>query len=64
MKALWKNLSDTYKILISMLLFVMLIQLSTLVYIWKVESKVLLEKERHNLSYELDINEKLLIQQA
>ncbi len=45
-----------------MLLFVMLIQLSTLVYIWKVESKVLLEKERQNLSYELNINEKLLLQ--
>ena len=62
MKSLWKNLPDTYKILISMLLFVMLIQLSTLIYIWKVESKVLLEKERQNLSYELDINAKLLLQ--
>jgi signal transduction histidine kinase len=39
----------------------MLIQLSTLLYIWKVESKVLLEKERENLSYQLDINAKLLL---
>ncbi len=45
-----------------MLLFVMLIQLSTLVYIWKVESKVLLKKERQNLSYELNINAKLLLE--
>jgi len=61
MRKLWKKLSDTYKILISMLLFIMLIQLSTLVYIWKFESKVLLEKERKNLSYQLDMNAKLLV---
>jgi len=44
-----------------MLLFIMFIQLSTLVYIWKYESKVLLEKERENLSYQLDIDAKLLL---
>jgi len=58
---IWKRLSDTYKILISMLLFIMLIQLGTLVYIWKVESKLLLEKERKNLNYQLEINAKLLV---
>ena len=36
-----------------MLLFIVVIQLSTLIYIWKFESKVLLEKERKNLSYTL-----------
>jgi signal transduction histidine kinase len=61
MKTLWKKLSDTYKILISMLMFIMLIQLSTLVYIWKFESKVLLKKERENLNYQLDIDAKLLL---
>jgi signal transduction histidine kinase len=61
MKQIWKNLSATYKILITMLLFVMLIQLTTLLYIWKVESKVLLEKERQNLIYQLNINAKLLL---
>jgi len=61
MKYAWKNLSQTYKILITMLLFVMLIQLSTLLYIWKVESKVLLEQERQNLIYQLNINAKLLV---
>jgi len=61
MKNGWKNLSQTYKILITMLLFVMLIQLSTLLYIWKVESKVLLEQERQNLVYQLNINAKLLV---
>jgi signal transduction histidine kinase len=61
MKKEWKKLSDTYKILISMLLFIMFIQLSTLVYIWKYESKVLLEKERKNLSYQLDMSAKLLL---
>ena len=44
-----------------MLLFVMFIQLSTLLYIWKVESKVLLEQERQNLIYQLNINAKLLV---
>ena len=44
-----------------MLLFIMFIQLSTLIYIWKYESKVLLEKERENLSYQLDIDAKLLL---
>jgi len=44
-----------------MLLFVILIQLSTLLYIWKVESKVLLEQERQNLAYQLNINTKLLV---
>jgi signal transduction histidine kinase len=58
---LWKKLSDTYKILISMLTFIMLIQLGTLVYIWKFESKILLEKERKNLSYQLKISSKQLI---
>jgi len=53
MKTLWKKLSDTYKISISMLLLIVLIQLSTLIYIWKFESKVLLDKERKNLSYAL-----------
>jgi len=61
MKNAWKNLSQTYKILITMLLFVMLIQLTTLLYIWKVESKVLLEQERQNLIYQLNINAKLLV---
>jgi len=61
MKQLWKKLSDTYKILISMLLFIMFIQLSTLVYIWIFESKVLLEKERKNLSYQLDMNARLFV---
>ncbi len=60
MKTLWKKLSDTYKILISMLLFIMLIQFGTLVYIWKYESKVLLDKERKNLTYQLNVNCKRL----
>jgi len=61
MKRLWKRLSDTYKILISMLLFIMLIQLGTLIYIWKYESKVLLDKERKNLAYQLNVSSKSLI---
>jgi len=60
MITLWKQLSDTYKILISMLLFIMLIQLGTLIYIWKHESKVLLDKERKNLTYQLNVNCKRL----
>jgi signal transduction histidine kinase len=60
MTILWKQLSDTYKILISMLLFIMLIQLGTLIYIWKYESEILLDKERKNLSYQLDVNCKRL----
>jgi len=53
MITLWKNLSDTYKIIVFMLLLIMTIKLGTLLYIWKFESEVLLEKERTNLSYEL-----------
>lgn len=53
MITLWKNLSDTYKIVVFMLLLIMTIKLGTLLYIWKFESEVLLEKERTNLSYEL-----------
>ena len=60
MKPLWKKLSATYKILISMLLFIMLIQLGTLIYIWKYESNVLLDKERKNLTYQLNVNAKRL----
>jgi len=44
-----------------MLLFIMFIQLSTLIYIWKYESNLLLEKERENLSYQLEIDAKLLL---
>jgi signal transduction histidine kinase len=61
MKNSWKVLSDTYKILIAMLVFIMLIQLSTLLYIWKVESKILLKKEGKRLEYQLDINAKLFL---
>ena len=43
-----------------MLLFIMLIQLGTLIYIWKHESKVLLDKERKNLTYQLNVNCKRL----
>ena len=60
MITLWEKLSDTYKILLSMLLLIMLIQLITLLYIWKFESKILLKKERKNLTYQLGINSKLL----
>jgi len=56
----WHNLSNTYKILITMLLFILLIQLGTLLYIWKFESNVLLQKERENLQYQLEIDAKLL----
>ena len=44
-----------------MLFFIMLIQLSTLLYIWKFENSVLLEKERKNLSYQLDTDANLLL---
>jgi len=57
----WSRLSDTYKILITMLFLIMTIQLSSLIYIWKFESKILLEKEQKNLVYQLDVNAKLLI---
>jgi signal transduction histidine kinase len=50
----WKNLSDTYKIVFFMLFLILFIQLGTLLYIWKFESKILLDKERKNLSYELE----------
>jgi signal transduction histidine kinase len=43
-----------------MLLFILLIQLMTLLYIWKFESSILLEKERKNLTYQLKINRQLL----
>ena len=56
----WKNLSNTYKILLTMLLFIMLIQLITLLYVWRVESTILLQKERQNLNYQLKIDAKLL----
>lgn len=58
---LWNRLSPTYKIFISMLFFIMFIQLGTLLYVWNVQSQILLEKERENLSYQLDIDAKLLL---
>jgi signal transduction histidine kinase len=61
MLQLWKKLSETYKIFISMLIFIMFIQLSTLVYIWKFETRVLVKKEQKNLSYQLEIDADLLL---
>ena len=61
MLSLWEKLSETYKIFISMLIFIMFIQLSTLVYIWKFETTVLIEKERKNLAYQLEIDANLLL---
>ena len=60
MKIFWSRLSETYKIFISMLLFIMLIQLGTMYYIWSFESKVLLAKETKNLTYQLNTEAKLL----
>jgi len=62
MKKLWKNLSETYKIFTLMLLFIVGVQLSTLLYVWRVESKVLLDKERQTLSSQLSIQAQLLEQ--
>jgi signal transduction histidine kinase len=60
MRKFWHKISETYKIFISMLLFIMLIQLGTIFYIWSFESKVLLNKATQNLSYQLDTEAKLL----
>ncbi len=60
MRKFWKSLSETYKIFISMLLFIMLIQLGTMAYIWSFESKLLLKRVTENLSYQLHTEEKLL----
>ena len=62
MKKLWQNLSETYKIFTLMLLLIVTIQLSTLLYVWRVESKVLLDKERQTLSSQLSIQRQLLEQ--
>ena len=45
-----------------MLLLIVTIQLSTLLYVWRVESKVLLDKERQTLSSQLSIQRQLLEQ--
>jgi signal transduction histidine kinase len=37
-----------------MLIFIVLVQLGTLMYIWKVESRLLLQKEEKNLRYQLE----------
>lgn len=44
-----------------MLLLILMIQLGTLLYIWTFKSEILLEKERTNLSYQLDRNAKRLM---
>lgn len=59
-KTLWRNLSDTYKIFVSMLLLILTIQLGTLLYIWTFKSEVLLEKERQSLEHQLERNAKRL----
>lgn len=59
-KALWRNLSDTYKIFISMLLLILAIQLGTLLYIWTFKSEILLDKERQSLEHQLESNAKRL----
>ncbi len=60
MRKFWNRLSETYKIFISMLLFIMLIQLGTIYYIWSFQSKVLLNKVTTNLTYQLNTEVKLL----
>ncbi|CAA6827860.1 MAG: HAMP domain-containing protein [uncultured Sulfurovum sp.] len=51
---LWRNRADAYKTVVFMLFFILLIQLGTLLYIWKFESKVLFNQEYADLKYELD----------
>ncbi len=56
----WNRLSISYKISIMMLLFILIIELITIFYIWYFESKVLIEKERQNLTRQLNIQAKQL----
>ena len=53
MMSRWKIFLDNYKTVFFMLIIILFIQLVALLYIWKFESKILLEKERKNLSYAL-----------
>jgi len=57
----WKKLTDSYKIVIAMLLSIVFIQLGTLIYIWKFESLLLVKKEEKNLNYQLKNKEKELL---
>lgn len=43
-----------------MLIFIIVIQLSTLIYIWKYESEILIEKERKSLEYKLNVHSERL----
>ena len=60
MIGLWKRVSKSYQWVFIMLLFISMIQLGSLIYIWKVESALLIEKEKKNLRYQLD-NRKILL---
>ncbi len=53
MKNFWSRLSIAYKIFVAMLIVFSTVQIITIAYIWKVESKILIEKEEKNLKRQL-----------
>lgn len=60
MRNRWKNLSETYRVFVLMVLLIVVLQLVTLLYLWRVESQILIEKERKSLTSHLSIHSKLL----
>ncbi len=53
MKNFWSHLSISYKIFIAMLIVFSTVQIITIAYIWKIESQILIEKEKKNLQRQL-----------
>ncbi len=53
MKHFWRNLPIAHKIFIAILIFLTAIEIIATVYVWKVETKILLKKEKQNLQREL-----------
>ncbi len=60
MRKIWSTLPISYKIFLTILLFMLLIQSITMAYLWQFESSVLIDKEKQTLKRELQSERKKL----
>ncbi len=61
MKRLWQNLPVAYKLFALTLLFLAIVEIIATAFVWQYESHILLQKERQNLTKELENHRQRLL---
>jgi len=61
MKKIWRTTPIAYKIFLLILLFISGVEIIAAIFVWNFESKVLLQKEKQNLTKELNSHKTILL---